>query len=57
VLGVIMLIVVTYKPTGIMGFILSNRERIGAFGRPAKRVATADPAQAAPAKESPHGAS
>lgn len=33
VLGIIMLIVVTYRPTGVMGFILSNRERIGTFGR------------------------
>ncbi len=37
VLGVILLIVVTWKPTGIMGFFLSERERIGSFGRVGKQ--------------------
>ncbi len=32
VLGVIMLVVVAYRPTGIMGFLVSRRERIGSFG-------------------------
>ncbi|MBT5192472.1 MAG: branched-chain amino acid ABC transporter permease [Rhodospirillaceae bacterium] len=32
ILGVIMLIVVAYKPTGLMGFLVSQRERIGTFG-------------------------
>ena len=32
VLGAIMLVVVTYRPTGIMGFLVSTRERIGTFG-------------------------
>lgn len=32
ILGFIMLIVVVYKPTGIMGFLVSRRERIGTFG-------------------------
>jgi branched-chain amino acid transport system permease protein len=32
ILGVIMLVVVTWRPTGIMGLILSRRERIGSFG-------------------------
>lgn len=32
ILGFIMLIVVVYKPTGIMGFLVSQRERIGTFG-------------------------
>ena len=32
VLGVIMLVVVAYRPTGIMGFLVSTRERIGSFG-------------------------
>lgn len=32
VLGVIMLVVVAYRPTGIMGFLISTRERIGSFG-------------------------
>jgi branched-chain amino acid transport system permease protein len=69
VLGVIMLIVVTYKPTGIMGFVLSNRERIGSFGRPgaAPPVAAPVPGRSAgeeaavsdriSGREKPHGAS
>ncbi len=32
ILGVILLIVVVYKPTGLMGFLVSQRERIGIFG-------------------------
>lgn len=32
VLGVILLVVVAYKPTGLLGFVVSQRERIGTFG-------------------------
>jgi len=32
ILGVILLVVVAYKPTGLMGFMVSQRERIGTFG-------------------------
>lgn len=32
ILGVIMLAVVAYKPAGLLGFIVSERERIGSFG-------------------------
>ena len=32
VLGIILLVVVTFKPEGLLGFILSRRERIGTFG-------------------------
>lgn len=32
VLGLIMLAVVAYRPTGIMGFLTTARERIGSFG-------------------------
>lgn len=32
ILGVIMLVVVVYRPTGIMGLVMSRRERIGSFG-------------------------
>ena len=69
ILGVIMLVVVAYKPTGLMGFMLSNRERIGSFGRrgPPKptEIAKLDTAPegapsaaSAPAaeREKPHGA-
>ena len=31
-LGIILLVVVVYKPTGLLGFIVSQRERIGSFG-------------------------
>ncbi|MEM1345060.1 MAG: branched-chain amino acid ABC transporter permease [Pseudomonadota bacterium] len=31
-LGLVMLVVVAYKPTGLLGFILSERERIGSYG-------------------------
>jgi len=37
ILGVILLVVVVYKPTGIMGFLISDRERIGTFGSRRKR--------------------
>lgn len=48
ILGVIMLVVVTWRPTGIMGLILSRRERIGSFGigrAEAPRPGTAAPAE------------
>jgi branched-chain amino acid transport system permease protein len=32
ILGIIMLIVVAYRPTGLMGLLVSPRERIGSFG-------------------------
>lgn len=38
VLGVIMLVVVAYRPTGIMGFLVSQRERIGSFGYRGERT-------------------
>lgn len=61
VLGVIMLIVVTYKPTGIMGFVLPNRERIGSFGRPKQAppptAAERPGAAGETGEERPHGAS
>lgn len=36
VLGLLLLIVVMFRPTGLIGFIVSDRERVGFFGRPAK---------------------
>jgi branched-chain amino acid transport system permease protein len=33
VLGLLLLVVVTFRPTGLLGFIVSERERIGTFGR------------------------
>lgn len=32
ILGVILLVVVVYRPTGLLGLFLSERERIGSFG-------------------------
>lgn len=32
ILGVVLLAVVVFKPTGILGFVLSARERIGSYG-------------------------
>ena len=32
VLGVILLVVVTYRPVGLLGLVVSRRERIGTFG-------------------------
>lgn len=37
ILGFIMLIVVVWRPTGLLGVILSERERIGSFGIGAKK--------------------
>ena len=33
-LGVLLLVIVVFRPTGLMGFVVSDRERIGSFGRP-----------------------
>jgi branched-chain amino acid transport system permease protein len=32
ILGVVLLVVVAFKPTGILGFFVSRRERIGSYG-------------------------
>ncbi len=52
ILGIIMLVVVAYRPTGIMGLIVSTRERVGSFGRAG--VAESDQSSAG-AKEDTHG--
>lgn len=58
-LGVIMLVVVVFKPTGLMGFVLSERERIGSFGRAPPAVGTQPPParRAVAREERPRGAS
>lgn len=33
VLGLLLLVVVMFRPTGLIGFLVSERERIGSFGR------------------------
>jgi branched-chain amino acid transport system permease protein len=55
ILGVIMLVVVVYRPTGIMGLLVSARERIGSFGHRGRADAVPDLATD-PAKEDTHGA-
>jgi branched-chain amino acid transport system permease protein len=36
VLGLLLLAVVMFRPTGLIGFLVSDRERIGAYGRPSQ---------------------
>jgi len=38
VLGLLLLIIVMFRPTGLIGFLVSDRERVGSFGRPSKVV-------------------
>ena len=33
VLGLLLLVVVMFRPTGLIGFLVSERERVGSFGR------------------------
>ncbi|MSQ58713.1 MAG: branched-chain amino acid ABC transporter permease [Betaproteobacteria bacterium] len=39
-LGLLLLIVVMFRPTGLIGFIVSDRERMGVFGRPGKKTSS-----------------
>lgn len=55
ILGVIMLVVVAYRPTGLMGLIVSERERIGSFGIGGKTRDRADAAAARPPQEDASG--
>jgi urea transport system permease protein len=34
ILGLLLLAIVMFRPTGLIGFLVSDRERIGSFGRP-----------------------
>jgi branched-chain amino acid transport system permease protein len=36
VLGVLLLAIVMFRPTGLIGFFVSDRERVGFFGRPTR---------------------
>ena len=38
ILGLIMLVVVAYKPTGLLGFVVAQRERLGTFGSAAAQA-------------------
>ena len=37
ILGALLLLVIMFRPTGLIGLFVSERERIGQFGRPARR--------------------
>jgi branched-chain amino acid transport system permease protein len=43
ILGLLLLVIVMFKPTGLIGFIVSDRERVGSFGRAAKDAAPSKP--------------
>ncbi|MFT4792702.1 MAG: branched-chain amino acid transport system permease protein [Paracoccaceae bacterium] len=57
ILGIIMLIVVAYRPTGLMGLLVSPRERIGSFGitAAARKRKRAQAAAAAPKAQQTEG--
>ncbi len=48
ILGLLLLLVILFRPTGLIGLLVSARERIGRFGRPGKG--------AGGARGGPHGA-
>ncbi len=45
ILGLILLVVVVYKPTGLLGFLVPARERFGSFGVGGPRPPRAQPAK------------
>jgi len=50
VLGLLLLAVVMFRPTGLIGLIVSERERVGSFGkRHAHGTADGAPVQTKPA--------
>lgn len=53
ILGVIMLVVVAYRPTGILGLVVSRRERIGSYGLGARGGRRPAPPKGAPAAAPP----
>ena len=38
ILGLLLLVIIMFRPTGLIGFFASDRERIGSFGRPDNAV-------------------
>ena len=54
ILGVIMLVVVAYRPSGLLGAIVSERERIGSFGIGGGDAAKADGAKTEEAEKEDH---
>jgi len=37
ILGLMLLVIVMFQPTGLIGFFVSDRERVGSFGRPSQQ--------------------
>jgi branched-chain amino acid transport system permease protein len=37
ILGVLLLLVIMFRPAGLVSLIVSERERVGRFGQPSKR--------------------
>lgn len=37
ILGLLLLVVIAYRPTGLLGFLVSHRERVGSYGRPPRK--------------------
>ena len=49
ILGLLLLLVILFRPTGLIGLLVSDRERVGTFGRPSRTPPRAD-------QEGQHGA-
>jgi branched-chain amino acid transport system permease protein len=49
ILGLLLLLVILFRPTGLIGLLVSKRERVGTFGRPPRTLPRAD-------QEGQHGA-
>jgi branched-chain amino acid transport system permease protein len=49
ILGLLLLLVILFRPTGLIGLLVSERERVGTFGRPTRTLPRAD-------QEGQHGA-
>ena len=49
ILGLLLLLVILFRPTGLIGLLVSGRERVGTFGRPPRTLLRA-------AQEDQHGA-
>ena len=43
ILGMLLLLVILFRPLGLISFVLGERERVGSFGRTARRGVDAPP--------------
>ena len=53
ILGVLLLVIVMFRPTGLIGFLVSDRERVGSFGRSTERGWTLPTRRKAPQRVVP----